>query len=266
MKLTNQFDDDFFARMQMMVEMESEPIHQARKKLSELIDWIYQQDWHMEQLTGFANWRKLSPEVLVKARSFMVPDDLPPSYFPKEFHDDGLGFINGSRVIFSGRYCYPVLDSKRNVAGFVGYDAFETPKYLDSFNYGYKSKTTMYYGMENIEKIYRDMSCAFVEGPVCKLRGDEADLNILSSLGSKLSPYMVTIMRRFGRGALVLPDSDEAGDKYAKQIKYDCPQARVMRFTKANDLDDTVKEYGPAVLEEIRDALKHPFGRYTYIK
>lgn len=259
-------DDDFFAKLQMMVELDSEPIHQIRNKMSDLVDWIYKQDWCMEQINFFANIRQLSPEVLVKAKSFMVPDDLPPAYYPEEFHDDSLGFINGSRVIFSGRYCYPILDPKGAVAGFTGYDMFETPKYLDSFNYGYKSKTTMYYGMENIERFYQEEKCAFVEGPVCKLRGEEAGLNVLSSLGSKLSPYMVVIMNRFGRGALVLPDSDEAGDKYAKQVKYACPKARVMRFTKANDLDDTIKGFGTQVLDEIKDAMNNPFGRYTYIK
>lgn len=264
--MTSYDDSDFFARLQMIVEMESEPIKEVRQKLTNLVEWIYKQDWCMEQIGFFANYRELGVNTLVSVKSFMVPDHLTADYFPEEYHEDSLGFISGHRVVFSGRYVYPVLDTQGMVAGLVGYDAFESVKYLDSLNYGYKSKTTMYYGMENIEKYYRDGKCSFVEGPVCRLRGYEADINMMSSLGSKLSPYMIQIAKRFGRGALFLPDSDEAGDKYAQQVRYGLPQARVMRYTKAKDLDDTVKEYGKQVLNEIHEAMKSPFGKYTYIK
>lgn len=264
--MTESYDNDFLSRLQMLVELDTSPINSARDTLTGLPDWVYQQPWEMDQLSQFAIWRSLDLDTLIKNKVFYVPDDLPPQAYPKEYHDDNLGFINGSRVVYSGRVIFPIFDTNKKIAGLTGYDAFEEPKYLDSVNVGYKAKTTMFMGMENLESIYRDGKCAFVEGPVCKMRLDEAQLPGLSSLGSRLSPYMMMILRRFGRQGIVLPDSDAAGDTYAKSVKYGSPKTRVFRFTKAKDLDDTVKAHGTQVLDEIRDALAHPFGRYTYIK
>lgn len=255
-------NDNIFAQMQMLSSTKETTYEESRKVLNELIEFMKYQDFQDEALDVLAEMRQLKKQTFIDADVFFVPDDLPVNFYPEQFHHDSLGFIKGSRVIYSGRLVYPVKDARGNVAGFVGYDAFEEPKYLDSKNHGYVAKRTMFYGMEDMREIYESPYCIFVEGPVCKLRLNENGFTALASLGSQLNFYMLNVIRRKGKNAIVLPDSDPAGDKYARQIKRYAPEARVHRFMKEKDFDDTFKSH-PEVVDELRELISNPFKLRT---
>lgn len=251
-------NDDIFAQLQMLSSAKDNTYQDTRNTLNDLVEFMINQEWQDEQIEIFGFVRNMKPETFKKAKCFMVTEDHAVAFYPEDFHHDSLGFIKGTRVVYYGRFIYPVFDVKKNVAGFVGYDKFEEPKYLDSVNHGYKAKRTMFYGMEDMEELYNAPYVIFVEGPVCKLRLNENGFYALAFLGSRLNTYMLTMLRRFGSRAIVLPDSDPAGDALARQVKKHAPKARVHRFRKEKDFDDTYQEH-PVIVDELRALISNPF-------
>ena len=81
----------------------------------------------------------------------------------------------------------------------------------------------------------------------------------MASLGSYLTPYMVVVLKRFGRRCIVIPDSDEAGNKYRHQVQMALPMARCVQSCVAKDIDDSRQVY-PKLADELRK-LESPFGR-----
>ena len=145
-----------------------------------------------------------------------------------------------------------------DVAGFVGYDKFEKPKYLDSVSYGYKAKRTMLYGMENLPKYYDDGYCFFTEGPMCALWLRQEGFNALSTLGSYTSPYVNEIINRFGPMGIMVPDTDLSGNKWKKNLRYAGVKAQIWQMLQAKDTDDA-RQLNPEIKEEIILKLKNPF-------
>lgn len=160
--------------------------------------------------------------------------------------------------------------------GFVGYDKFEEPKYLDSKNHGYKAKSTTFFGMEKLPEYYKSDHIIIVEGIVCMAWLRQERFNAVASLGSYLNPYASRIFRRFGNKAIFIPDGDEAGAKYAKSVKFELPQARVLRPITDKDVDDTrngkaknlsyeaQQLHSARVAEELRNIVKNPFCKREF--
>jgi 5S rRNA maturation endonuclease (ribonuclease M5) len=232
---------NIFAELQQMSSSDSS-ITDSRKSLNELCDFMQSLSWQDEMVEYFAELRGLKPSTIKRAGGFMVPDDLAVNGIPEEFHHDSLGFVEGIRLVYSGRFVFPVKDVRGDVAGFVGYDKFEEPKYLDSRNHGYKAKQGTLFGMENMRKFYEDGYVIVTEGSMCKFWLEEHGFNALSTLGSYLTPYVVEVLKRFGRRCFIFPDSDEAGNKFKKQIKFLLPQAQIRQCLYSKDIDDATKD------------------------
>jgi 5S rRNA maturation endonuclease (ribonuclease M5) len=261
---------NIFAELQQMSSSDSS-ITDSRKSLNDLTAFMQSMSWQDEMITYFAELRQLKVDTIRTAGGFMVPDDLAVNAIPEEFHHDSLGFIEGIRLVYAGRFVFPVKDVRGDVAGFVGYDKFEEPKYLDSRNHGYKAKQGILFGMERMREFYEDGYVIVTEGSMCKLWLQEQGFNSLSALGSYLSPYMIEILKRFGRRCFIFPDSDEAGNKFKKQIRYTLPQAQIRQCLYSKDIDDSSKDVEGTRVEakvaqfsnEIQLMVSNPFFRAT---
>lgn len=260
-----------FQEIQMLSLLENEStVKDNRKLLNKIVEHFKNQPFYEEQVTFFAGegWRRLNPETLKNCDSFMVPDYYPHDAMPEELRHESLGFCKNGRIIFSGRFVYPIKDIKGDVAGFVGYDKFEEPKYLDSRNYGYKAKMSMLAGMEIMPEIYNSKEPVFVtEGYVCKLWLTEQSLFSLSTLGAYISPYEYTILRRLGDRVVLINDNDATGTKAARISRRALPKAKVVQPKLAKDIDDMRKLEGidiQKMLAELYAIAKNPFVRREY--
>lgn len=253
--------DNYFAQLQMLSMSANDSVAEARLKLDRIAEIFQNRPEQKEWIQAFAWLRKDFPvEALIQAGAFAVNFYDTPSILPEELQHDSLGFVSDSHLVYRGRFVYPVKDTRGHVAGWCGYDAFEDPKYLDSKNYGYNAKDALFYGAEMLPTYYRNNRPVFiVEGIVCCLWLRSQGFQALASLGSYLTPYMVVVLKRFGRRCIVIPDSDEAGNKYRHQVQMALPVARCVQSCVAKDIDDSRQVY-PKLADELRK-LESPFGR-----
>lgn len=250
-----------FAELQRLSIQGGNSVAESRLKLDEIAricrEEIPRQD---DFIHAFAILRNNFPEQALRdAGAFAVPHDYTPFFLPEELRHDSFGFCRDSVLIYAGRFVYPVYDTKGHVAGWCGYDAYETPKYLDSTNYGYSAKNGLFYGSEKLPDYYRSgKPVVVVEGIVCCLWLRSQGFQALASLGSYLTPYMVTVLKRFGRNCVVIPDADEAGSKYRAQVRRQLPMAKCVQSRIAKDIDDS-RKVNPDLGAEVARVLQ-PFG------
>lgn len=253
-----------FAALQMATMEQADSVAEARLKLdriAELFRAIPDQDKYIK---AFAAIRKNFPvQALIDAGCFGVPHTYSVDFLPDELQHDSLGFVKGAHFVYSGRFVYPVHDTKGHIAGWCGYDPFELPKYLDSINYGYSAKEALFYGAEKLPEYYRSgKPVIVVEGIVCCLWLRSQGFQALASLGSYLTPYMITMLKRFGRNVIIIPDADEAGNKYRAQVKRYLPLAKCVQSRVAKDIDDS-RQVKPDLAIEVAKLLS-PFGVSDY--
>ena len=249
-----------FAELQRLTMEHDDSVAQSRLQLdriAELFRAIPDQPLYMK---FFAAVRKDFPlQAFYDAGAFAVPEDYTAYFLPEELRHDSYGMCRDGDLIYAGRFVYPVHDTKGHIAGWCGYDATSTPKYLDSTNYGYSAKSGLFYGAEKLPEYYRSTEPVIVvEGIVCCLWLRSQGFQALASLGSYLTPYMITMLKRLGTRCVVIPDADEAGNKYRSQVRRTLPQARCLQSKIAKDIDDS-RKVNPDLAIEVAKAIK-PFG------
>lgn len=238
----------------------------AREDLGRIVQYFKSQDYWEEAMTAFfVNYRKLPMEVAVAADAFAVDENTPVGSLPDWMKSEPLGFVKRDWIPMAGRCVLPVKDVMGNVAGFVGWDPFEKPKYLDSRNYGYKAKQTMLYGMEKMKEYYTSgKPVILTEGLMDTLYLRWKGFQALASLGSYLTPYIRVILNRFGDRLIAVPDNDETGDKYVEQCKRDLKRAIVMQVAYGKDIEGCRRvddgKYEEQLLSELR-SITNPFVR-----
>ena len=251
-----------FAELQMLSQQQEDGVARARLQLDEIARIMQERPEQKDWIPLFAESRHNFPvEAFYEAGAFGVDaEDTPGMLLPEELCHDSLGFVKNNRLVFAGRFVYPVKDTKGHVAGWCGYCGPDTPKYLDSRNYGYSAKNAIFYGAEKLPEYYRSSDpVVVVEGIVCCLWLRWAGFQALSSLGSYLTPYMIAVLKRFGRRAVIIPDADAAGNKYRAQVRRELPNAKVLQSVVAKDIDDS-RQVCPNLAEELKIAVT-PFGR-----
>lgn len=259
--------DNLFAQLQAMSTMSEEStVVSTRKQLNQIVEIFKNRPEYLEEVEIFATMgRNLKVETLLDCDSFMLQPDTPLALLPEDLRHDSLGFCRDKHYIFEGRYVYPVKDNKGDVMGFCGYDKFSEVKYLDSLNFGYKAKSYSLWGMEKLPEYYRsDKPVYFVEGIVCALYLRQEGLQALALLGSIISPYVTEIIRRFGMRAILVNDSDEAGNKCKSIMRRRIPYLRCVQSRLAKDVDDS-REVDPNFVTELRK-LSDPFYRSDLFK
>ena len=241
-------------------------IEDTREDLGRIVEYFKNIDyWEIAMKAFLVDYRELPMEVAIMSDAFAVDENETPGTLPEWMCSDSLGFVRYNDVTMGGRCVFPVKDVKGQVMGFCGWDPFEKPKYLDSRNFGYKAKATTLIGMEKLPEYYTSNKPVFVtEGLMCMLYLRWKGFQALSTLGSYLSPYVRVILRRFGSRLIAVPDNDETGDKYVKQIKRDIPKALIIQVAYGKDVDGCRRfeehKYEEQLLRELQ-LLTNPFAR-----
>lgn len=264
---------NIFQQLQALADYENRNVatslEEDRLLMTDIVTFFKTQEWQDSYTQWFADLRQLKKETLLEADAFMYDPDLPDLDIPLEFKADRLGLFKKGYSVFNGRFVYPVKDVRNRVAGFVGYDKFEAPKYVDSRNIGYISKATMLYGMEKMFSYYTSGKVFVTEGVVDTLFLRENNFPALASLGSSLSPYVTQILKRFGRNCVFIVDSDSAGEKYKNQVHRNLPEARVVQTTFANDLDEQrliSPELSAQTLLDLTTLLTSPYNKLETLR
>jgi len=250
-------------------------VQDSRKDLNRAVAWFMAQpDQENAINVAFIEERQLPKEIAIQHKIFFVDESLVLADIPEEFHEQSLGLIRWNKLVFSGRLVYPVMDVKGDVMGFCGWDKFEKPKYLDSTNHGYKAKQSIVYGMEKLEEYYNSSEPVYVvEGIVCCLYLRSLGLQALAVLGSSLSPYVIQILKRFGKRLIVIPDNDAfgkdpdeigeslSGENFVRQARRVLPQAKVIQSVIAKDVDDSrkIEDKQQKFVEELIAIARNPF-------
>lgn len=255
------YSEDVYDYSQLVEEYTVEDV---RKDLRRVVDWFQSRpDWK-EGLEAFmVNYRGFPLEEAIKADAFDVDENIELKDLPDWMKNNSLGFVKYNSIVMSGRCVFPVKDCYGSVMGLVGWDPFEKPKYLDSKNFGYKAKITSLFGMEVIGQYYTSKEPVFVtEGLMCALYLRWKGFQALSSLGSYLSRYVIQILSRFGRRLVMIPDNDETGDSYIRQIKRELPKAIIAQVAYGKDIDGCRKKsdgiYENELLKDLKN-ISNPF-------
>ncbi len=246
--------------------VEEYSIEDVRRDLMRIVEFFRGQEYHDHAMKLFIqDFRELPISLADETLAFCVDEDMPVGAYPDWMFQEPLGFVKGNYVPMLGRCVFPVRDVDGSVMGFCGWDPFEQPKYLDSKNYGYKAKAVSLYGMEKMPEYYTSKLPVFVtEGLMCTIYLRSQGFQALSTLGSYLTPYVCAILRRFGSRLVMVPDNDETGDKFVRQIKRQLPKAMIIQCSKGKDIEGFRKldehAYEVQLLKELR-SLTNPFMR-----
>ena len=166
-----------------------------------------------------------------------------------------MGMLKRGHLTYAGRVVFPVKSPKGEIMGFIGWEPFDKPKYLDSDNYGYKAKVSTFFGMENLPEYYTDDKPIFItEGLMCTAWLRANGFHAMASLGSVLSKYCINILKRFGNRCYIVPDNDEAGLNFLNQVRYALPQAR--KIMVRNFTVTAKKAMGDGTIEEREEITK----------
>ena len=239
-------------------------IDETREDLNRIVKYFQEQEYHQHAMeVTIVNERQLPLSIAEEADCFFITEETTVDSLPEWMKADSLGLVRKGFIRQSGRLVYPVKDVKGNTMGFCGWDPFIDPKYLDSKNYGYKAKATTLYGMEKLPEYYRSGKPVFVtEGIVCCLYLRSQGFQALAVLGSYMTPYVIQILRRFGINLIMVPDNDEAGDSFVRQIKRELKKATIIQVKYGKDIDGCRKLdehiYEAQLLTELR-SLSNPF-------
>ena len=239
-------------------------VEDARLDLDRIPEFFKAMPYHKDAMEAFIiNTRKMPRSVIEESGAFFVDENLEKDDLPEWMQSESLGIVHKGYITMFGRCVFPVKDPLGHIMGFVGWDPTTTPKYLDSYNYGYKAKATSFYGMERILEYYKsDKPVYIVEGLMCCQWLRSQGLQALASLGSHLTSYCVAIAKRFGNRLVVIPDNDEAGESYLRQCYFQLPKAFKIMVKDGNDVDGCRHEHAEELLNDLRN-ITNPYYKPT---
>lgn len=241
-------------------------IEDTRADLGRIVEYFKGLEYWERAMNAFlVEYRELPMEVAIMADAFAIDENTTVGELPEWMDVEPLGFIKRGFIPQSGRCVFPVKDVKGQVMGFCGWDPFEKPKYLDSRNFGYKAKATTLFGMEKMAEYYTSDKPVFLtEGMMCMWYLRWKGFQALCTLGSYMTPYIRVILNRFGNRLIMVPDNDETGDKYVRQIHRDLPKALCVQVAFGKDIEYCRRmedhKYEEQLLRELH-LLSNPFAR-----
>ena len=224
------------------------------KRIKEYFQSLEYYEW------GIRKWlmevRQMPESVIKDTDAFVVDEPTAPEDLPDWMQNMSLGFVRYGRVTMEGRCVFPVKSVSGEIIGFVGWDPTVKPKYLDSVNVGYKAKQTTFYGMENLPEYYTNDKPVFItEGLMCTVWLRSQGFQAMASLGSHLTQYQVQILRRFGNRLVMIPDNDDAGEGYIRQIKYLLPKSLCCVVMDGKDVDGCRREHQEDLIHDLNNVL-----------
>ncbi len=172
------------------------------------------------------------------------------------------------RPRFWGRLLFPILDLRGRVVGFGGrVIARGEPKYLNSPESQIFHKGRLLYNLHNAKNaIRRAESAVVVEGYFDVLRAVSAEMeNVVSPLGTALTPDQASLLKRYTSQVTLLYDSDQAGLRATFRAADELLRVpmRVMVATppRGEDPDSLVAKGGAEALKQILDDALDVFER-----
>ncbi len=168
----------------------------------------------------------------------------------------GKGFYDR----FRKRVIFPIFNTRNQVVGFGGRVMDDSlPKYLNTPETPIFNKSQNLYGLCQTRGACREASAAFVvEGYFDLIALYQHGIkNVTATLGTSLTLDHVRILRGFAKKAILVFDSDEAGNKAAVRsiplFRQENVDARVMVLPKGDDPDSFVFRLGGQAFQEAAD-------------
>ena len=230
-------------------------VDDTRKDLERVVEYFQSLPYHERAMQAFLIETRHMPESVIKdSNAFFIDEDISPATLPDWMQASSLGLVKANFIPMWGRCVFTVKSPKGSIMGFVGWDPTVKPKYLDSINYGYKAKVTSFYGMENLYRYYTSSEPVFItEGLMCTLWLRSQGFQAMASLGSHLSGYCVEILKRLGPRCVVVPDNDQAGEDYLKQVKRKLPLAQEIMVRQGKDIDGCRLDHQEDLISDLRN-------------
>ncbi len=150
---------------------------------------------------------------------------------------------------------FPIMDVSSRVIGFGGRVMGDgKPKYLNSPETIIFDKSRNLYGL-NIARTARKKNLIICEGYMDVIAMHQAGFdNAVASLGTALTAQQANLIKRYVNEALLLYDSDEAGQKAALRaiplLRAAGVSARVIDLSPYKDPDEFIKEAGAGEFRE----------------
>lgn len=232
-------------------------VDDTREDLERVKNYFQSLPIHERAMQAFLIETRHMPESVIKdSDAFFIDEETRVIDLPDWLQQESLGIVKKGFIPLYGRCVFPVKTPMGKIMGFLGWDPTTTPKYLDSYNYGYKAKSSTFFGMENLPKYYTSDELLFItEGSMCTLWLRSQGFQAMASLGSNLSKYCITILKRFGHRCVVVPDNDEAGEDFLKQVKFKLPKAQKFMVASGKDIDGCRLNYEEELLEDLRNIM-----------
>jgi DNA primase len=165
--------------------------------------------------------------------------------------------------LFRARVVFPILDLRKNVIGFTARVLDDSlPKYINSPDSAAYSKNRHLFGL-HAAKDAQTETLLLAEGCMDVLALHQHGFtNAVASLGTSLTEQQSKLMSRYAQEAVLLYDSDAAGQKAAERASGLLTAAglkvRVVRLSGAKDPDEYLKRYGRDAFELLlRQAENH---------
>jgi DNA primase len=218
--------------------------------------------------------RGISDESIKKWRIGYAPNAWSPltdflvskGYKREEIEKAGLAIKNEKGNFydrFRGRIIFPIFDLSSQVIGFGGrvFKSESEAKYINTPNTLLYDKSKVLYGLNEAKvEIRKKDFCILVEGYTDVILSHQAGIkNVVSTSGTALTPYQLSLLKRYSQNLIFSFDMDVGGD-FATKRGIDLAQLegfniKVTILPKEKDPADIISE-NPKEWEKIIESAK----------
>lgn len=183
-----------------------------------ILENIQSSEEQLEYRKVLSEFRNLPVEALTEAGMFYLSDtNYEVDYIiPNDRVKEILGIKDGNFITQQLRFVFPILDEKKIIQGFIGYD-YDQPKYKYLINVAsFADKIKLFYNKQHIKRAYETGVALIEEGIADTINLNSIDIkNNLSLMGSYMTEHHARVLNRMDLVVLI-PDNDEPGQEAVK--------------------------------------------------